>query len=187
MTRVAEPTRTRCQIPLMTTRHLELTHDSETPLVRDRRLARLHAYGRMLDTAFGIPGTRFRFGVDALLGLVPGLGDAAGALLSAYIVFEAARYGAPRATLLRMLWNVGVETVIGIVPIIGDYFDAAYKANIRNLRLLDRHVERPAETARSSRRFVVLVVAGLTLFVIALVAVSVALGVLLSREIAQRF
>src|SRR5678815_1063169 len=83
-----------------------------------------------------IPGTRYRVGLDGLLGLIPGVGDAAGALLSAYILYEAIRLGASSTVLLRMIANIGIDTVGGAIPIVGDIFDMAWKANKKNACLL---------------------------------------------------
>jgi hypothetical protein len=104
------------------------------------RLRRIRRLAWLVDAAFVIPGTRFRFGLNSLIGLVPGAGDAVLGLLSAYIIYEAAQLGLPRAVLLQMVGNVVVEVVGGSIPIVGDLFDVALKANIRNLRLLERHL-----------------------------------------------
>jgi hypothetical protein len=118
-----------------------------------RRLARL---ARLLDARWGIPGTPWRFGLDGLLGLIPGAGDVAGAALSAYIVWEAHRLGASKLTIARMIANVGIEALIGVVPVLGDLFDVAFKANIRNLRLLESdaalgdNTRKPAASAPSA-------------------------------------
>ena len=109
-----------------------------------RRLA------RQLDTAIPLPGG-MRIGWDAVLGLIPGLGDWAGALLSSYIILQAMRLGAPREVLLRMVGNVGLEALVGSVPFFGDVFDAAWKANVRNVRLLEDHLAAPRGTRRASR------------------------------------
>jgi hypothetical protein len=85
---------------------------------------------------FRLPGTRFRFGLDGLIGLVPGVGDIAGAVMSSYIILEARRLGASNWTLVRMISNVLIEMVIGAIPIVGDVFDVVFKANVRNLRLI---------------------------------------------------
>src|SRR5687767_9579377 len=103
---------------------------------------RLSQLAWLLDSSIPIPGTRFTIGLDALLGLFPVLGDLLGVLVSSYIVNEAARLGAPRSVLLRMALNVGIEGIIGIVPFAGDVFDAAWKANQRNVRLLDDWLHR---------------------------------------------
>jgi len=102
----------------------------------DRRMTRMVAVARFLDSAFVVPGLGIRLGWDAVIGLATGVGDAAGALASLYIVYEARRLGAPRKVLLMMLGNVAIDTVIGAIPALGDIVDAAFKANLRNLKLL---------------------------------------------------
>jgi hypothetical protein len=126
-----------------------------------RRLARLRWVGWLLDSSIPIPGTRFSLGLDQLIGLVPGIGDLIGGFLSLYIILESARLGAPRGLLARMGWNVAVDTLVGEVPILGDLFDIGFKANIRNLTLLDRYLRHPDEVRRSSRRFTALLLVGL--------------------------
>jgi hypothetical protein len=147
------------------------------PLARARTLARL------LDSAAKVPGTGIRFGADAILGLIPGLGDVAGAALAGYLVILAQRLGAPRAVVLRMLANVAVDTVGGTVPIIGDLFDVAYKSNTRNVALLEQAVGRPTDApaaARTSR----LMVVGTLLGIVLLVAGGLVVTVLAIRAIA---
>lgn len=128
---------------------------------REGALRRLDTLGYLLDNSIPVPGTRFRFGADALIGLVPGVGDAAGALLSAYIVVQAARLGAPAPSLARMLLNVGVEALVGAVPVAGDAFDAAWKANARNVAILRRELEQPGSTRRSSAAVLIAVLVAL--------------------------
>ena len=111
------------------------------------RLRRLDKLSRLLDNAFAIPGTRFRIGLDGILGLIPGIGDATGAALSIYLIVQAARLGLPVSTLVRMVGNVALETVVGAVPIVGDIFDIVWKANIRNMALLRGH--RPLAVAKA--------------------------------------
>jgi hypothetical protein len=143
----------------------------------ERRLDRLRRVGWMLDSSFRIPGTGIRFGVDSLIGLVPGLGDLVGAAFSLYIIAESARLGVSRSMLLRMGWNVAVDTLVGEVPILGDLFDVAWKSNLRNLALLEEHLDQPIRSAGSSRSFVVILCLGLLL----LTAGAVTLAVLLFR------
>jgi len=111
---------------------------------------RLRNAATILDAAFGIPGTQFRFGVDALLGLVPGLGDAVGFGLASAIVWQAARLGASQRVLLRMVYNAGIDALLGAVPVIGDFSDVVWKANLKNIELLQRHVVDPTGTERAS-------------------------------------
>jgi hypothetical protein len=144
------------------------------PLARARTLARL------LDSAVRVPGTGIRFGADAVIGLIPGLGDIGGAALAGYLVILAQRLGVPRAVVLRMLANVAVDTLGGTVPLIGDLFDVAYKSNLRNVALLERALERPAATTRTSR----LMVAGTILGIALLVAGGLVITVLAIRAIA---
>lgn len=104
------------------------------------------ALARLLDSAFRVPGTRFRFGLDPLLGLVPGLGDAVGGGLGLYLLVLAYRAGAPPVVMLRMGANIAADALLGAVPVLGDLFDASYRANLRNLELLDRYLADPRET-----------------------------------------
>jgi hypothetical protein len=97
---------------------------------------------RLLDIAFAIPGTRIRFGVEAFLRAVPGIGDVAASALSCWVLYEAWRLGVPRPLLARMIINVLVEGIAGAVPVAGDLFDIAWRANRRNVRLLREHFER---------------------------------------------
>ena len=103
---------------------------------REASLARLDALSRLFDVAFIIPGTNVRFGIEALLRLIPGIGDAAASALSCYLLYEAHRLGVPSRVFARMLLNVAVEGVIGAVPVAGDAFDVVFRANRRNMRLL---------------------------------------------------
>jgi hypothetical protein len=102
----------------------------------------------MMDDQFAVPGTRIRFGLDTLLGLVPGLGDALTSAISLLIVHHAWQSGAPKLTLARMLGNVGVDFLIGSVPLVGDLMDFAWKANRRNARLLEAHLTK--QTAKGT-------------------------------------
>jgi Domain of unknown function (DUF4112) len=111
---------------------------------------RLRDLARVLDEAIRIPGTNIRIGLDALLGLLPGGGDIAGGVLSGLIILQAARSGAPTAVLSRMLGNVLLDVVIGAIPILGDLFDVAWRANSRNVRLLESWRQRPVSTKRAS-------------------------------------
>lgn len=135
----------------------------------------------LLDNAFPLPGLKFRIGLDALLGLVPGFGDAAGVVLSSYIVHEAWRLGVPKSVLVRMWLNIVVEGVVGAVPLLGDVFDAAWKANMRNVALLEGHLRHPRRTAAASR----MLVAGLVLTVVVVIAFAIAIGWLAMRWLVE--
>jgi len=111
-----------------------------------RRLERLRHLALLLDDRFRIPGTRHRIGLDGLIGLVPGIGDAVTTAISLYIVLEARRLGVPVSKLGRMGVNVGVDALIGAVPLVGDLFDVAWKANKRNLALVIDHLESESRT-----------------------------------------
>lgn len=103
--------------------------------------ARLAALARALDTAFAIPGTNVRMGADALLNLIPGAGTLFAKALSGYLIWEARRLGVPRSTLIRMIGNLGIDAAISIVPVAGWVGDIFFRANKRNLELLDAHLE----------------------------------------------
>ena len=153
------------------------SHDSGELRRRLRRIAWL------LDNSIPLPGTRFRIGLDAILGLIPGLGDAIGVVLSSYIVREAARAGAPRVVLAHMVWNVAVEGVIGLIPFAGDIFDAAWKANQRNVVLLERHLDQPRRARRASGAFV----AGLIVALVLLIGATGAAAYFIVRAIVGLF
>ncbi len=107
------------------------------------KLARVNRIARFMDSAFRIPGTRWRIGADTLLGLAPGIGDTLALLPGVYIVATAWQLGASKSTIAQMTVNVGLDWAIGSIPIIGDIFDAGFKANRRNARLLADAVEAP--------------------------------------------
>jgi hypothetical protein len=103
-----------------------------------------------MDQSIVLP-TGYRIGLDPLIGLVPGVGDAISALISCYLVYECARLGIKKRILLLMLGNIGLDTLVGSFPVLGDIFDAAWKSNMRNLRLLDQHYH-PAMPERSANQ-----------------------------------
>jgi len=105
----------------------------------ERRIERLRLLANLLDTSIGIPGTRFRFGLDGIVGLVPGIGDAASALVSLWIVREARALGVPGPKLARMLANIAIDTAAGAVPVLGDIFDVVWKSNRKNMAIIDEH------------------------------------------------
>jgi len=130
-----------------------------------------------LDAGIRIPGTNLRFGLDPIIGLIPGAGDAAGAVLAGWILVEAIRLGASRATVIRIAGNVALDAAVGAVPLLGDIFDFVWKANLRNVALLERHLAAPDRAERADRSFVWLVIFG----VLVMALVSLVLGILLMR------
>ncbi len=151
------------------------TGGAETREVRLERLSRL---SYLLDNSIRIPLIGYRIGYDAIIGLVPGFGDAVGLALSAYIVLSASRLGLPRSTLIRMAGNVGLEALIGAIPVLGDVFDATFKANARNIRLVQEQAGLPLRSAagENKRHFRLLVVIAVALVVVAIVLIIATVG-----------
>ena len=116
--------------------------DFAGPRSRGARIARMDALATLLDTALVIPGTNVRFGLDALIGLFPAIGDIITTALSLFIVHEAYQLGTPGHVIARMLGNVALDSVLGAVPLVGDAFDVLWRANRRNMRLLREWLER---------------------------------------------
>lgn len=154
-----------------------------SPAVERARTRGVRRLAWLLDDIIRIPGTRFRFGIDPLLGLLPGGGDLAGGFLSGYIIIAAARAGAPPAVLVRMGANVVGDAIAGSVPVVGDLFDAGFKANRRNIALLEQYIEAPQPVERRSRVVLVLVLIALAA---ALITAAV-LGLLLVRWLIAQF
>ena len=140
-------------------------------------VAAVRALAKLLDSAVAIPGTNFRVGLDALIGLIPVVGDLAGLLSSGFILAVAARAGVPKAVLARMLLNVGADAAVGAVPVVGDVLDVAWRANTRNAALLEQALADPRRAGRSSWW----VVAGAVAGVLILTAGGIALSVWLVR------
>lgn len=115
----------------------------------DNKLASVRAIARVMDTAVELPGG-IKLGLDAILGLLPGVGDTISSAIGGYIVMVAAKMGIPRAVVWRMVLNLGVDAVIGLIPFAGDLLDIAWKANVKNVRLLEQALENPTVARRSS-------------------------------------
>ncbi len=127
----------------------------------ERVVERLRSLVRLMDEAIAIPGTGIRIGLDGLIGLIPGIGDAAGAIVSAYLVLASIRLGVGVPIAARMLLNVGIDALVGLVPLLGDLFDIGWKANRRNLNLLEAWYLAPHRTRRRSALLLGAVTAGL--------------------------
>lgn len=113
-----------------------------TNVARHERIEQLRKLAELMDGVFVVPGTKIQFGLDAIIGLVPGIGDVVCGALSLWLIREAQRIGAPKWLVAKMIWNVAVEVGIGAVPVVGDLFDVAWKANRKNIQMLSDHFER---------------------------------------------
>lgn len=115
----------------------------------ERRMQRLRRLAHWMDTAFRIPGTKYRVGFDSIIGLIPGVGDVATAAASAIIIHEAVRIGLPSHKIAKMTFNVGVDMVVGSLPLLGDLFDIGFKANKKNVEILEKHLEQSTAATRT--------------------------------------
>lgn len=140
---------------------------------------RLEFLARLMDSAFRVPGSEIQFGLDALIGLIPGFGDTASSFVSLYILSAASRYGVPRVMLVRMAFNIAIDFIAGSVPVVGDLFDIYWKANQMNVELLKRHVLASPADERRARASDWLFVAGLSAGLIVLLIGSIASAVYL--------
>ena len=131
--------------------------DALTPEVVDPRIADVEALARWLDYAFTLPGG-FQFGFAGIIGLIPGIGDVFDALISLFIIVRAVKLAIPRVAIARMLVNVGIEALAGTVPFVGDLFDIAFKANLRNYEILKKHLSQSERQRRADWWFLVLTV-----------------------------
>jgi hypothetical protein len=111
-----------------------------TPGGPEESVARIEALARLMDGAFVLPGTNIRLGLDAIIGLVPVAGDFIAALVSSYLIWEARRLGAPKWLIARMMANTLLDTTVGAIPVLGDAFDVMFRANMKNMGLLRRHM-----------------------------------------------
>jgi hypothetical protein len=134
----------------------------------------------MLDSSIPIPGTKWKIGFDPIVGLIPGIGDVIGAVLSGYIILEAVRMEVPTFTLARMLVNVGIDTVLGAVPAVGDVFDAAWKSNMMNVALLERHLTATGDAPRKRHNVLGLMVLAVVVLVLIL-GTGLVLGIFAAR------
>ncbi|MEG3841856.1 DUF4112 domain-containing protein [Microcoleus sp. herbarium14] len=138
-------------------------------------LRRLRRISHLLDNAIPIPGTKYRIGLDPILGLIPGGGDFIGSIFAGYVVFKSAQMGVPQETLVKMAANIVFDTVAGTVPVAGDLFDVAWKANVKNIELLDAHLGSPEQGKKADWLFVAALLLGLMLIVGGVIFLSVML------------
>lgn len=139
-------------------------------------LRRLRRISHLLDNAIAIPGTKYRIGLDPILGLIPGGGDLIGSVFAGYVVFKSAQMGVPQETLVKMAANIVFDTVAGTVPVAGDLLDVAWKANVKNIELLDAHLGSPEPAGKKADwLFVAALLLGLMLIVGGVIFLSVML------------
>ncbi|MBK1988726.1 DUF4112 domain-containing protein [Sphaerospermopsis aphanizomenoides BCCUSP55] len=136
-------------------------------------LKRLRQISRVLDNAVTIPGTSVGIGLDPILGLIPVGGDVLGLIFSIYIIIESARLGVSRATLGRMIVNIIVDALVGAIPMLGELFDFAWRANNYNLKLLEDYLQSPGAKKEADKGFIILLFCGLLLLAIVLIALPV--------------
>ncbi|NEP76480.1 DUF4112 domain-containing protein [Okeania sp. SIO2G5] len=136
------------------------------------KFERVKALSQLLDNAVTIPGTEYSVGLDPIIGLLPGGGDLFMGLLSLYIVVEGFRLGASAPTLTRMATNIAFEVIAGTVPVVGDIFDVAWKANARNVQLLEEHLQSPRPRRQADRVFFFLLMTALLILIGAIATVS---------------
>jgi hypothetical protein len=159
------------------------TKGNEPATASSHRIKRLRSLSRLLDSAIPLPGG-YRIGLDGLIGLIPGIGDVACGIASSYIIIESARLGASIPTLIRMVFNVLLESIIGLIPIFGDLFDFAWKANEKNMALMDKQLNsaQPKSSPEHRLKFTVFII--VFLLILGLIALAYLSLMLLFRLVA---
>lgn len=152
-----------------------------TALGKTSGVTRARGLARLLDDLIRIPGTNIGIGLDPIIGLIPGVGDMIGGLMSSYILMVAAQEGVPASVLTRMLGNIALDSLVGVVPVLGDLFDVGMKSNRRNIDLLERYLASPSRTKAASRGVVALVILAAILLVVGVIAAGVWVVRLLGR------
>lgn len=150
--------------------HIPEVIEPDEKLPRD--LVALRRFAFIMDEALNVPGTRIRIGLDALLGLIPGLGDVIGGLMSTWIIFGALRHRVPARVIMRMVLNIGVDVLFGAVPVAGDVFDFLFEENVKNMRLLEKHRDRRREPRSPFRIALVTIAIGIFIIALSLAATS---------------
>lgn len=164
---------------------MQSDHQSAEYLEREREVRKLRNLATGLDSAVPLPGG-YRIGLDGVIGLIPVVGDGLAAMMSTFIVYRAAQLGIPATQLIRMMANILIEVVVGIIPVIGDVFDFVWKANNKNLAILENHLpsEAPARSARKRlSTAAIVVVVGLAIVVLAVLVGVAWLALSLARMI----
>jgi hypothetical protein len=167
----------------MATRYRTPEASPSTTLSRSGGVTRARGLARLLDDLIRIPGTNVRLGLDPVIGLIPGVGDVVGGLMSTYILMIAAQEGVPASVLMRMLGNIALDSLVGVVPVVGDLFDVGVKSNRRNVDLLERYLAAPGKTKAASRGVVALILLAMVLVVVGVIAAGVWIVRLLGRAL----
>jgi hypothetical protein len=157
------------------------TRDDMLGAAPSARAKRVRLVAKLLDNAITIPGTGWKIGLDPIVGLIPGIGDLITAVMSGYIILEAARANASPLTLARMVTNVGIDTLVGAIPALGDVFDAAWKSNTKNVALLERHLATSQSVETEQRRGNM----GATVLILVVLAVLLGAGLVLGIYVAR--
>lgn len=163
--------------------HIPDVIEPDEKLPRD--LVALRRFAFLMDEAFVIPGTRFKVGLDAIVGLIPGIGDVIGAVMSAWIIVGGVRHRVPARVIFRMILNVAIDLLFGSVPIAGDVFDFMFEENVKNMRLLEKHRDRrqPPRAPGMMIFYAILVMTLVFLMALAIVMSIIAIAVWLLRKV----
>jgi len=148
---------------------------------QQQRLEALRRASQLLDSAFVLPGTEYRIGLDPIVGLVPVLGDFASLLFTVAMIWQARDLGIPRVAQLRMVFNAGIDALVGVIPFAGDLFDFAWKSNMRNLEILERHAYEERHASAGDWLFVTAMIALILLIAVTPFFLAVWLFSVLSR------
>jgi hypothetical protein len=151
----------------------------------ETELAQLRQLSHLWDQAIGIPGTKWRIGLESIIGLLPIGGDWIGLVMSSYILFHAVKFNLPRSIMLRMVINILIDAIVGAVPILGDLFDTTWKANTKNVNLLEAHLKSPQKNQSADKLMLWLLFVGCILFVVLLFGISVTLMIAIGKLIGQ--
>lgn len=134
------------------------------------KLQSLRKLSDLWDRSLGVPGTKFKVGLESLVGLLPVGGDFIGILLSVYILFQAIQFKLPKKTLAKMIFNIVIDGAVGSIPILGDIFDTTWKANTKNVNLLEAHLREPIQSRQKDEWFINIVIIVLVLTLISIIS-----------------
>jgi hypothetical protein len=142
-------------------------NDTDSKLAKLQRLRKL---SDLWDRSIGVPGTQFRVGLESLVGLLPVGGDFIGILMSTYILFQAIEFKLPVSVLIKMLFNIIIDGSVGSIPVLGDLFDTTWKANTKNVNLLEAHLREPIKSRQKDKWFLYILLAVLVIVLIGLIS-----------------